>query len=176
MALNTKKRSEVHTMIANEIPALRRYAYLLLHNKDGIDDLVQDTLERALMKSDAWRAEGKVRSWLYRIQYSIFVNQYRKRVKQGNMLADIEGAEVSVLPKQDIELEYKHVAQVIGRLSEKYRNVLLLVAVEGASYEEVSEIMGIPLGTVKSRLARARDELRVEMSKDETAFKNDKAL
>ncbi|MGM0421785.1 MAG: RNA polymerase sigma factor [Pseudomonadota bacterium] len=162
-------REDVHWMIAQEIPALRRYAYVLMRKEEKRDDLVQDTLERAINKSHTWRREGSIKSWLYRIQYSVFINKYCKsHIKE----VDTDGVSedltpmVSESPNQELTVECKRVLSAIEKLKPRHREVLMLVAVEGATYDQAAAIMDIPVGTVRSRLVRAREDLRAEMKKD----------
>jgi RNA polymerase sigma-70 factor (ECF subfamily) len=160
------ERDEVHWLIAQEIPALRRYAHVLMgKTPERRDDLVQDTLERALNKSHTWRREGNIRSWLYRIQYSVFISRYSKTHLKEVFSEDIgeETAISSESAAQEHELEYKRVIEATYKLKPRHREVLVLVAIEGMSYDEVAQIMDIPVGTVRSRLARAREELRAEL-------------
>jgi RNA polymerase sigma-70 factor (ECF subfamily) len=163
MKLNQEEQQEINWMIAREIPALRRYAHLLLRGANEKDDLVQDTLERAIRKSHLWRREGSVRSWLYRIQYTIFLNVFWKRMKtREHVTPDLDDTE-SVNPSQETSLEYQRMIKALDNLKQHQREVLLLVAVEGFSYDESAKIMDVPVGTVRSRLSRARQELRDEM-------------
>ncbi len=159
-----RERDEIKWMIAREIPALRRYATLLVRNRDGGDDLVQDTLERAMNKSHTWRREGSIRSWLYRIQYSVFLNRYRKaHVRE---IADSDAVEqaAGIAPGgQENTLEYKRLMVAIEKLKPRQRDVLMLVAAQGFSYDQAAAIMDVPVGTVRSRLARARSDLRALM-------------
>lgn len=168
MSLKNREREEVHWLIAQEIPALRRYAHILLRNKDKNDDLVQDTLERAIRKSHTWRREGNIRSWLYRIQYSVFINSYRKtQLREVAQQDVVEGTATAIPSTQEQELEYKNVIEAAEELKPRQREVLLLVAVEGLSYDQVAHIMDIPVGTVRSRLARAREDLRAAVKNRE---------
>lgn len=161
--------TEVRQMIAREIPALRRYAHLLLPRagQDRKDDLVQDTLERALKKRHLWRREGAIRSWLYRVQYSVFLNKHYKthlrEVSSGNP-ADIPSA--AMPPGQEKNMELQRVMEAVKNMPPRRREVLLLIAVEGLSYDQAAAVMDIPVGTVRSRLSRAREELRAEMQKN----------
>lgn len=161
------ERSEIQWMIAREIPALRRYARILMRGQGDKDDLVQDTLERAIKKSHTWRRDGSIRSWLYRVQYTVFLNRYRKQVNLKEVsavdgtLVDMPSAAINA--PQDTKLECQRMLKALQNLKSRHSEVLLLVAVEGFSYDQAAQIMDVPVGTVRSRLARAREDLRGEM-------------
>ena len=159
------ERREIDWMIAREIPALRRYARVLMRGRGDQDDLVQDTLERAIKKSHTWRREGSIRSWLYRVQYTVFINRYRKQANLKEVTAENmdETLPMAVNASQDTKLECQRMLKALEKLKPRHSEVLLLVAVEGFSYDQAAQIMDVPVGTVRSRLARAREDLRAEM-------------
>jgi RNA polymerase sigma-70 factor (ECF subfamily) len=165
MKLSQHERREINWMIAREIPSLRRYAQILMRGRGDKDDLVQDTLERAIKKSHTWRREGSIRSWLYRIQYTVFINSYRKQADLKEVAADdmSESPSMTVGASQDTKLECQRILKALENLKPRHSEVLLLVAVEGFSYDQAAQIMDIPVGTVRSRLARAREDLRAEV-------------
>ena len=171
MKFGKSEQREVNRLIAQEIPALRRYAQVLMQGAGDKDDLVQDTLERAIKKSSAWRKDGSIRSWLYRIQYTVFINRYRKKANLKEVSTDVvgENAALTTHPRPDVKLECRQMLCALEKLKPRQREVLLLVAVEGFSYDQVAQIMDIPVGTVRSRLSRAREDLRVEMKKETMA-------
>lgn len=144
------------------IPALRRYARALAHHRDVADDLVQDCLERAVRKRSLFRPVGPVRPWLFRILLNLYRNEQRRVRRQGVHLSiDAEESGPFGVPDgQQARLELAGVAQALQRLPAEQREALMLVALEGMSYEEVSQILEIPMGTVMSRIARARQALR----------------
>lgn len=157
-----REREEINWMIAQEVPALRRYANILLRGGEKMDDLVQDTLERAMKKSHTWRRDGNIRSWLYRIQYTVFLNHYARSAPAevaAQPVIDITG-EHEGQQAQESRLNGQRVLDAVHQLPAAHRDVLLLVAAQGCSYDETARIMDIPVGTVRSRLARARSELR----------------
>ena len=146
------------------IPALRRYAYALLGNPQDADDLVHDTLLRALSKLHTRREQGDVRPWLFAIMHNLFVSQ----VRRAKVRALFESRHPGVQTVQGGQEEGVHQAEalrLLNRLSEEQRNVILLIAVEDLSYEEAARVLRIPVGTVMSRLARARERLR-QMKQD----------
>lgn len=163
MKLSQQEQQEVNWMIAREIPALRRYAQILLRGNGNKDDLVQDTLERAIRKSHTWRREGSIRSWLYRIQYTVFLNAFWKRVNLKEVSSEEMEEPSTVVDSQETGLECQRMLKALENLKSHHSEVLLLVAVEGFSYDQAAKIMDVPVGTVRSRLSRAREDLRVEM-------------
>lgn len=143
-----------------EIPALRRYARALLRDAERADDLVQDCLERALAKQALWRPSGTLRAWLFTVMHNLHANQARGASRRPSELP-LERAERHGQAATQIDsVATRQVLAAFERLAADQRQVLLLVAVEGLAYREVAEVLGIPLGTVMSRLARGRERLR----------------
>ena len=144
------------------IPALRRYARVLLHGSQDADDLVHDTLLRALDKLSAQRDDAAVRPWLFAIMHNLFVSQKRREKiwRQSTLPIDAEATAVPVREHQEDALRWHDLVRVFNTLPEEQRAVLLLVSIENFSYAEVARVLRIPLGTVMSRLARARGRLR----------------
>jgi RNA polymerase sigma-70 factor (ECF subfamily) len=151
--------------IEASIPALRRYAWSLLRNGHDADDLVQDCLVRALDRLTTEAAISAVRPWLFTIMHNLFVSRWRMLRRRGEVVSSdaVEAAEVSVGPDQDGALLRRDLLAGLDRLTEDQRQVLLLVTVEGLEYRDVAAILGVPVGTVMSRLSRARDDLHVHM-------------
>jgi RNA polymerase sigma-70 factor (ECF subfamily) len=151
--------------IEASIPALRRYAWSLLRDTDDADDLVQDCLVRALDRAAGDPAIAAVRPWLFTMMHNLFVSRWRTlRRRRATMLGDAAGnTEVPVPPEQDDALARRDLLAGLDRLTEDQRQVLLLVSVEGLEYREVAAILGVPVGTVMSRLSRARDSLHAHM-------------
>jgi RNA polymerase sigma-70 factor, ECF subfamily len=148
------------------LPRLRRYARVLTGDAHRADDLVQDTMARAWQKRHLWQAGSDLRAWLFTIMHNVHVNQYAMRQRefaQVSLDADegpAAGWEIPVRATQSYRVELSEVLVQVGRLPIEQREVLLLAAVEELSYEEISEVLGVPIGTVMSRLSRARDKLR----------------
>ncbi|MDE2384404.1 MAG: sigma-70 family RNA polymerase sigma factor [Alphaproteobacteria bacterium] len=145
-----------------ELPHLRRFARALCGDAAVADDLVQDCVERALNKHHLYDASRPLRAWLYAILRNIHVSQWRKASAGGvqkplDEMADFEGA---VQPEQEQNLSLATIAGALDLLPLQQREVLVLVALEEVSYKEAAEITGVPLGTVMSRLSRARETLR----------------
>ena len=146
------------------IPALRRYARALVRNRATADDLVQDCLERAVRRWHQYR-EGEVRAWLFAILHNLAVDQFRKVAARGRHVAIDATSEdhFGEAAAQEHRLMYQDVLNKLARLPEEQRAVLLLVAVEDLSYADAARVLNIPLGTVMSRLSRARERLQQEI-------------
>lgn len=146
------------------IPALRRYSRVLTRDQHRADDLVQDCLERALTRMHQVRDLSDLRPWLFTIAYRLNISQWRR------LKSLVIPAETSPDPIQHANqiphLEWKEVINAFERLSDEHRQVLLLAGVEGLGYGTVSDILGIPIGTVMSRLSRARDALHRLVDQD----------
>lgn len=155
------------------LPRLRRFAVNLTGTRAEGDDLVQATCERALRHWRSWQPGTRLDAWLYRIARNLFLNDLRARRLRGTPLA-IEAAEgiAGLLPNVDgvraaeQRFEIRSLQLALAELPEEQRSVLLLVAVEGFGYREAAEILSLPIGTVTSRLARAREALMVRLERD----------
>lgn len=147
--------------IEAEIPGLRRYALALVGDGPRADDLVQDCLERAWERKHLWKGEGSMRAWLFTILHNLHANAARK-FNTGPRLVPLEkdGQAPSVRAAQPDALEVDEVMNAVARLPENQREVILLAGMERVRYEQIAEILGIPLGTVMSRLFRGREKLR----------------
>jgi RNA polymerase sigma-70 factor (ECF subfamily) len=146
--------------LEQHIPALRRYAFALLHGREDADDLVQSSLLRAIDGIEARRGAGDMRPWLFSIMHNLFVNQWRRKRMQAVVLVDAPEADLAIAANQDASSELQDVLNRLSHLPDEQRSVLLLVAVEGLDYASVAAMLRIPIGTVMSRLSRARDRLR----------------
>jgi len=151
-------------LIEPVIPALRRYARALVHNRAAADDLVQDCLERAVSNWEQLR-EADARPWLFTILHNLAVNQFRRSASRGKHITIEEANEDDFGQDavQEQKLMYQDVLDKLARLPEDQRAVLLLVAVEDLSYAEAANVLDIPVGTVMSRLSRARERLQQEI-------------
>jgi RNA polymerase sigma-70 factor (ECF subfamily) len=144
------------------VPALRRYARALTHDSDRADDLVQDCLERAIRKRRLWRPTGSVRSWVFRILVNVHRNDLRRLRRAPNpiSLEILPGSGPAGPDVQPDRLALAETARAMQVLPAEQREVLLLVGVEEMSYAEAAAVLSIPVGTLMSRLARARAALR----------------
>jgi RNA polymerase sigma-70 factor (ECF subfamily) len=154
-----------HPDLLAAIPRLRRYARVLTGDPNRADDLVQDTLARAWEKRRLWRAGTDLRAWLFTIMHNVHVNQLSiARRDASNVSLDSEGAtaawQVPVRANQVDRVELLELAEQMGRLPADQREVLLLAAVEEMQYDEIAALLDVPIGTVMSRLSRARAKLR----------------
>ena len=145
------------------IPALRRYALALSRDRDLADDLVQDCLERALKSRQSWRRDGPVQAWMFRILQNLFRDEMRRRPRRPHLVPveDVTSSAIGQSGGQEDHLALQAVHDAMGRLPEDQRAALLLVAVEGMTYDQAAKVLSIPRGTLMSRLARARATLRL---------------
>lgn len=145
-----------------ELPYLRRFARGLCGDVSLADDLVQDCVERALNKQHLYDASRPLRAWLYAILRNIHVSQWRKTALGGiqKPLDDMQDFEGAVAPQQEQNLHVTTITEALEHLPPQQREVLVMVALEELSYKEAAEISGVPIGTVMSRLSRARETLR----------------
>ena len=143
------------------IPRLRRYARALVGDRASADDLVQDTLERAWAKLHLYRRGTDLRAWLFTLMHNVHVNKVRA-TRVTDTLED-ELPELAQRASQGDALLLRDLDRAIARLPSEQRAVLLLVTLEEMSYEEVARALDIPIGTVMSRLSRAREKLRMMM-------------
>lgn len=150
--------------LALQIPRLRRYARALTHNAAWADDLVQDTLERALRRRWLFRIQGNLTSWLMTILYRLYLNDAVRKHRQQECEVDMAMPESSSKADHGWQLDMQ---RALARLSSEHRAVIVLVGLEQVSYQEAAEILDVPLGTVMSRLARARSQLRAILSGQE---------
>ena len=155
-----------HPDLLAAIPRLRRYARVLTGDVNRADDLVQDTLARAWEKRRLWAAGSDLRAWLFTIMHNVFMNQRalaRREKLQVSLDDDGEGREAWQIPVRAMQytrVELTELMQHVGRLPVDQREVLLLAAIEELRYEEIALALAIPIGTVMSRLSRAREKLR----------------
>ncbi|KAA0683567.1 sigma-70 family RNA polymerase sigma factor [Roseomonas genomospecies 6] len=148
--------------IAAQVPRLRRYAAALAGNLSDADDLVQDCIEKALVHRHTLRDGARLGGWLLSILHNLHVSGLRWRRRRGPEVPVEDLADDLVLSAAPSDrAEVRDFVRAFNRLSEEHRAVLLLTGMEGLSYREAAEVLGVPVGTVMSRLARAREKLRV---------------
>ena len=147
-------------LIAQQIPRLRRYARALTGDRSAADDLVQDTLERALSRFHLWRQGSDLRAWLFTIMHNIFVNQARSRARHQQEALDGDPNAEALRGRDPEWLELRDLASALARVPDEQRAVLLLVGLEQFTYDEAARILDVPIGTVMSRLSRGRERLR----------------
>jgi RNA polymerase sigma-70 factor, ECF subfamily len=149
----------VHQQMLAAVPRLRAFAISLTGNVDSADDLVQEALTRGLSNLDRFQVGTNMQAWLFTILRNLFHSEYRRRKRE---VEDVDGAHaerVAVLPDQVSHLEFEDMRTALKKLPVEQREALLLVGAEGLSYEEAAQICGTHLGTIKSRINRARTRL-----------------
>ncbi len=147
--------------IESSVPALRRYARALTRNADRADDLVQDCIERAIRKQTLWKPTGSLKAWLFRILLNLYRNELRTARRRGEHVpVDALPVEPAVAPSQPGRIALSEMARAIETLAAEQKEALLLVVLEGMSYAEAASALDIPMGTLMSRLGRARAALR----------------
>ena len=144
------------------VPRLRRYARALAGNRDDADDLVQDTLERAWAKSALWRGVADMRGWLFGIMHNLHVDGVRRPLIATQTMDD-DTPEVATAPTQGERLAVLDLQAALDLLPLEQKEIVLLVALEDMAYADVAKTLGIPIGTVMSRLSRGRERLRALM-------------
>ncbi|HEX2255325.1 MAG TPA: sigma-70 family RNA polymerase sigma factor [Afifellaceae bacterium] len=152
--------------IAAEVPRLRRYARALVRDGAEADDLVQDCLARALDRIDQWREGDSPRRWLFTILHNLHVDSMRARMRRPveTSIHGVHGARLSAGPEQMERLAFNDMLEALQTIPPERREALILVGVEGMSYRDAAEVLGIPVGTLMSRLGRGREQLRALLS------------
>lgn len=155
-------------LLIENIPHLRRYARSLTRDVQQAEDLLQDCLDRAWSRMSQWQADSNMRSWLFTIMHNLHLNSLRRNGGYPQW-EYVDGAGPTDKRQSDIEgvMEVRDLEKALGRLSAEQREVLMLVCVEGMSYAQVSTVLGVPTGTVMSRLHRARETMRLWMHGDD---------
>jgi RNA polymerase sigma factor (sigma-70 family) len=152
--------TEMVRLIEPIIPALRRYARVLMRDRAAADDLVQDCLERAIGRWHQRRADGNTRAWIFTILHNLAMRRLRQASERIHIgLEDADEASLSLAASQEDRLRYRDLLAALAQLPEEQRTVLLLVTVEELSYADAARVLDIPIGTVMSRLSRARERL-----------------
>ena len=152
-------------LVESEIPRLRRYARALTRDASRADDLVQSCLVRAIAKQHLWQPGTDLRAWLFTILHNQHVNDVRRGVREGVAVPveDVASA-LTVEANAGASLQLRDLERALTRLPDEQRQVILLVGLEGMRYEEVAAVLDVPVGTVRSRLSRGRDTLRMLMA------------
>ncbi len=152
-------KASIRDLIAAQVPRLRRYAVALTGDGEAADDLVQDCLERAWRKKEHWEPGTDLRAWLFTVMHNVHVNNLRRpRPQTFPMVPGDLNRAASDTPEKAMRL--RDLQTGLQNLSEEHREVLLLVCLESLSYEQTAAVLGIPVGTVMSRLHRGREKLR----------------
>lgn len=153
--------AEFSYMVAEHIPNLRRYARVLVRDSVHAEDLVQDCLERAISREHLWRQGTNLRAWLFTILHNLYINQYLRNGAVANAVPLLdEHASASCPPRQYHSVKLQDLARAFENLPEQEQQVVLMIGLEGMQYDDAATALGVPMGTVKSRLSRARRRLR----------------
>ena len=160
--------SDFARLLEAEIPRLRRYARALTRG-DVVraDDIIQSCLTRAVAKQHLWQPGTNLRAWLFTILHNQFVNHVRREARESGTVSLDEAAMLPSKPNAMPRLELRDLEIAMNKLPDEQRQVILLVGLEGTSYEEAASILQVPVGTVRSRLSRGRDQLRRLMGMEE---------
>ncbi len=164
--------TEFQKCLLEELPYLRRFARALAGDAALADDLVQDCVERALIKQHLYDAARPLRAWLYAILRNIHISHWRRSSHFGSVknLDDMEGFEAAVAPEQENNLSVALIVDALDLLPPQQREVLVMISLEELSYKDAAEIIGVPMGTIMSRLSRARSTLHDILEKRGTTI------
>lgn len=156
--------SELEQLVIRQIPSLRRYARALTHDTERADDLVQDCLERAWRRIGSWRREGDIRPWLFTIMHNVFANDARRYSRAQLVPLPAVDLPDDHPPAHETDLNLRDLKAALETLPIEQRQVILLIGLENLRYDEVARILGVPIGTVMSRLSRGRARLRQQLA------------
>jgi len=151
-------RADDEALILACIPSLRRYARGLTGDPHRADDLVQDTLERAWSRFSRWQKRGELRAWMFGIMHNHFIDGVRATNRRADQTAPGDLPDAPVRATQTDHLEVRDLDRCLQALPPEQREVLLLICVEDLSYQDTAQVLDVPLGTVMSRLSRAREK------------------
>ena len=154
-------------LLEAEIPRLRRYARALTRDVSRADDLVQSCLTRAVAKQHLWQYGTDLRAWLFTILHNQHVNDVRRSIREGTLVELADAPQLTVQSNAISALQLRDLETALGKLAPEQRQVILLVGLEGMAYDEVAAVLNVPVGTVRSRLSRGRDQLRRLMGIEE---------
>lgn len=151
--------AEMRDLLLGAIPALRAFAFSLTYDLDRSDDLVQDTLVRAWTKAASFRRGTNLTAWLFTILRNLFYSEQRKRKREVEDADGAHAARLASLPEQEVRMEMAQFQEALNLLPHSQREALILVGAQSFTYEEAAEICGVAVGTIKSRVSRARVRL-----------------
>ncbi len=159
--------TDTRVEVLEYIPQLRRYARFLFGGPDQVDDLVQDCLVRAIERGHRWQPGTNMKAWLFTILHNLFIDHKRRYASRPRLLSiDEQRPQMSWPPNQIDSIELKNLELSLNALPDSQRIAVLLVGLEGFTYKEASTVMNVPVGTVRSRLSRGRQTLRLVMQVD----------
>lgn len=148
------------------LPRLRRFGRTVTRHREDADDLVQIAVERALTRAGQWQPGTRLDSWMFRIMQNAWIDEVRARARHGQTFVSEEEGEHVGVSTTDAQIDAIAVRKAVAQLGDDQRSVVGLVLVEGLPYKEAAEVLGIPIGTLTSRLARAREALQAMLSTD----------
>lgn len=150
--------------LLDHLPRLRRFAHALARNGADADDLLQASVERALLRRDQWEPATRLDSWMYRLMRNLWIDTVRAETRRGEtFVAPDAGEAIGATGNQEAVVELGKVGAALRRLPPEQRAAVALVVVEGFAYKEAAEILGIPMGTLTSRLVRGREALMARL-------------
>lgn len=150
----------LHDALVAELPHLRRFSYFLTRGSERADDIAQETLVRAVRHIATLRPDSNLRAWLFTIARNVARNEARRQRRSPvDPHSDLEDIQPATPHTQDSAMEVRDLQQAVMRLSPAFRQTLYLCTIEGLSYEDAAQVLGVPIGTIRSRLARARQAL-----------------
>ena len=160
--------SDFNRRLEREIPRLRRYARALTRNMVLADDLVQETLMRAVRKQHLWQPGTDLHAWLFMIMHNQYANQI-KRIMRDSAIIELKECAHNLVATTDptASRQLRELERALGELPEEQREVILLVGLEGMSYDQAAAILNVPVGTIRSRLSRGREALRKLLGMEE---------
>ena len=158
--------SDFGRLIEQEVPRLRRYARALTRDIGQADDLVQSCLVRALAKEHLWQPGSNLRAWIMTVLHNLHINRIRRLIREQDNASVASVCPALAQTEPSARLDLLDVERAIGKLPELQRRVILLIGLEGMRYDEAAQILSIPIGTIRSRIARARQTLRELLERD----------
>ena len=159
----------VGRLLSAEIPRLNRYARALMRGRDGAEDLVHDTIVRALEKAHLWQPGTNLQGWLFTLMHNQYVTLVRRAARR-KARGELTPAATVAPPTQLEPLMMRDFDRAMARLPEEQRRVVRLVGIEGMRYDEAAAVCGVPIGTIRSRLCRARAELQARVDRGDIMF------
>jgi len=165
----TPEEQRFRAELVSLLPRLRRFARALTGRREDADDLVQIALERSLVRRAQWQPGTNLRSWMFKILNNAWIDEVRARSRRDSVFAPEEAAIAAGGSEAAHPADAIAVRRAMEQLNEDQRIAVALVLVEGLTYKEAAEVLGVPMGTVTSRLARARGQLQALLSGGETA-------
>jgi RNA polymerase sigma-70 factor (ECF subfamily) len=156
--------------LEEHLPRLRRYAQALTRGRAEADDLVQNCLTRAFAKQALWEPGTDLRAWLFTIMHHLHVNEIRRAIREKSYAEIGSPLPATTEPDADARLELRDLCRAMARLPQKQNRVVMLIGVDGLDYGATAALLGVPVGTVRSRLGRARETLRRELGRPASAL------